>query len=77
MGYALWCQPGNHSFDENDKNAKRMTTDEIDENGKKTGEEVTMHVCGEHVKGLFDPKPKKKSLRELQAEINEVQEFTD
>jgi hypothetical protein len=70
MGYALWCQPGSHSFDENDKSSKRMTTDELDDKGKKTGNDVTVHICGRHVQGLFDPKPK--SLREIEQEIAEA-----
>lgn len=38
--------------------------------GYKTGNDVTVHICGRHVQGLFDPKPK--SLREITQEIDEA-----
>jgi hypothetical protein len=55
MGYALWCQPGGHPFDGNDKRAKRMTTDETDENGKPTGGEITVHICPDHLSVFMKP----------------------
>jgi hypothetical protein len=69
MGVALWCQTGDHSFDGNDRKAKRMTTDETDENGKPTGIEVTVHICSRHVADMFAPRPK--SLKEIQQQIDE------
>jgi hypothetical protein len=69
MGVALWCQPGDHSFDGNDKRAKRMTTDEVDNDGKPTGEEITVHICSRHVADMFAPRPK--SLKEITEQINE------
>jgi hypothetical protein len=75
MGVALWCQTGDHSFDGNDKNAKRVTTDEYDENGKPTGQEVTVHICSRHAADMFKPKPR--SLREIQQELNEATEIGD
>jgi hypothetical protein len=76
MGYALWCQKGGHSFDENDADAERMTVDKRDrETGKKTGEEMTVHVCGRHAQALFAPE--KKSLAAITAEINEAEEIDD
>ena len=70
MGYALWCQPGSHSFDENDPGAERMTIDVRDEKGKKTGEERTVHVCTRHAADMFAPKPR--SLAEITAMIDEA-----
>lgn len=76
MGYALWCQKGGHSFDENDPNAERMTVDVRDpETGKKTGQEKTVHVCGRHAAQLFDPP--KRSLAQITAEIDEAEEIGD
>lgn len=76
MGYALWCKTGDHSFDEDDKGAERMTIDERDpETGKKTGREITIHVCHRHVKNLLQPQPK--SLREIQQQINEATAIGD
>lgn len=76
MGYALWCQKGAHSFDENDSDAERMTVDKRDpETGKKTGEEMTVHVCGRHSKELFAPKAK--SLRQIEQEIAEADTIGD
>lgn len=69
MGVALWCQTGDHSFDGNDKRAKRMTTDEVDDNGKPTGDEITVHICSRHVADMFAPRPK--SLKEITEQINE------
>ena len=73
MGYALWCQKGGHSFDENDPNAERMTVDVRDENGKKTGEEKTVHMCGRHAAEAFKPTPR--SLAAIQAELDEATEI--
>lgn len=70
MGYALWCKTGDHSFDEDDKNAERMTVDERDENGKKTGREITIHVCSRHVKDMLAPRPK--SLEDIRRQIDEA-----
>jgi hypothetical protein len=73
MGYALWCQKGGHSFDENDPEAERMTVDVRDENGKKTGDEKTVHMCGRHAREAFAPTPR--SLKQIQAELDEVTEL--
>jgi hypothetical protein len=75
MGYALWCKTGSHSFDGDDKNAERMTIDERDENGKKTGNEITIHVCSRHIANTF--KPQKKSLEQIRQEIEEATEIGD
>lgn len=76
MGYALWCQKGQHSFDENDPEAERMTVDKRDpETGKKTGEEMTVHMCGRHAKEAFQPI--KRSLKEITAEIDAAEEIGD
>lgn len=75
MGVALWCQPGDHSFDGNDKKSKRMTTDETDENGKPTGGEITVHICSRHVADMFAPRPK--SLKEITQQINEASDIGD
>ena len=73
MGYALWCQKGGHSFDENDPQAERMTVDVRDENGKKTGEEKTVHMCGRHAAEAFRPTPR--SLAAIQQELDEATEI--
>ena len=73
MGYALWCQKGGHSFDENDPQAERMTVDVRDETGKKTGEEKTVHMCGRHAAEAFKPAPR--SLAAIQAELDEATEI--
>jgi hypothetical protein len=73
MGVALWCQTGDHSFDGNDKRAKRVTTDEYDEDGKLTGEEITVHICSRHAADMFKPKPR--SLKEIQQELAEATEI--
>lgn len=75
MGYALWCQPGDHSFDENQKGKRRMTVDEYDDEGEPTGKEVTVHVCARHAKDMLAPK--KRSLREIQQQIDEATDIGD
>lgn len=75
MGYALWCKPGDHSFDEHDPGAKRMTTDEIGKDGEKTGRDVTYHICSRHAASLLTPQ--KKSLREIQQQLDEATEIGD
>ena len=73
MGYALWCQKGGHSFDENDPEAERMTVDVRDDKGKKTGEERTVHMCGRHAAEAFAPV--KRSLAQITAEIDEAEDI--
>lgn len=64
MGVALWCQPGDHSFDENDKGKKRIVTDDENEN------EITIYICSRHVQDFL--KPRAKSLESIRQEINEA-----
>lgn len=71
MGYALWCQPGSHSFDENEEGAKRITTDREDSKGN--SQEITVHVCRRHAADLFKPRPK--SLATLRQELEEATEI--
>jgi hypothetical protein len=73
MGIALWCQKGGHAFDENDPDAERMTVDDRDEKGKKTGKEKTVHMCGFHAAQAFAPV--KRSLAEITAEIDAAEEI--
>jgi hypothetical protein len=74
MGYALWCQPGNHPFDENEEGTKRLTTDKEDAKGRVT--EVTVHVCAKHAGSLFQPRTKK-SLAEIEREIADADVIDD
>lgn len=71
MGYALWCQPGSHAFDENQEGSKRITTDQEDSKGNVR--EVTVHVCARHAADLFKPQPK--SLATLRQELEEATEI--
>ena len=73
MGYALWCQPGSHSFDENDEGSKRITTDKENQKGQTV--EITVHVCSRHAADLF--KPQRKSLEQIRQEIEEATEIGD
>jgi hypothetical protein len=73
MGYALWCQPGNHPFDENEEGSKRLTTDKEDGKGRVT--EITVHVCAKHAGSLFQPR--KKSLKEIEQEIADADVIDD
>jgi hypothetical protein len=74
MGYALWCQPGNHPFDENEEGTRRLTTDKEDSKGRVI--EITVHVCAKHAGNLFQSRTKK-SLKEIEREIADADIIDD
>lgn len=61
--YALWCKPGQHSFDPDDPDQKTISVKNRD------GDTVSILTCGDHLQKVFElasPKDDQPSQQETE-----------